>query len=37
MQKLVKAGEDVLVFYNDEASFNSFLEMMCSKRDRRAR
>lgn len=28
MQELVNAGEDVLVFYNDKASFNNFMEMM---------
>ena len=28
MQELVNAGEDVLIFYNDKASFNNFTEMM---------
>lgn len=28
MQELVNAGEDVLIFYNDKASFNNFIEMM---------
>ncbi|CAO1407028.1 unnamed protein product [Diamesa hyperborea] len=28
MQELVNAGEDVLVFYNDKASFTTFVEMM---------
>lgn len=28
MQELVNAGEDVLIFYNDKASFNVFMEMM---------
>ncbi|CRK96560.1 CLUMA_CG009888, isoform A [Clunio marinus] len=28
MQELVNAGEDVLIFYNDKANFNSLLEMM---------
>ncbi|KAK9889429.1 hypothetical protein WA026_004699 [Henosepilachna vigintioctopunctata] len=32
MQELVNAGEDVLVFYNDKASFNHFIEMMQSGR-----
>ncbi|CAH0562339.1 unnamed protein product [Brassicogethes aeneus] len=32
MQELVNAGEDVLVFYNDKASFNHFIEMMRSER-----
>ncbi|XP_069694590.1 inositol 1,4,5-trisphosphate receptor isoform X4 [Periplaneta americana] len=31
MQELVNAGEDVLVFYNDKASFNHFVEMMRSE------
>ncbi|KAG8235388.1 hypothetical protein J437_LFUL009247, partial [Ladona fulva] len=31
---LVNAGEDVLVFYNDKASFNHFVEMMRSERHR---
>ncbi|XP_058178400.1 inositol 1,4,5-trisphosphate receptor [Anopheles ziemanni] len=30
MQELVNAGEEVLVFYNDKASFNSFVELMRS-------
>ncbi|RWS06106.1 inositol 1:4:5-trisphosphate receptor-like protein [Dinothrombium tinctorium] len=34
MQELINAGEDVLVFYNDKASFNSFIEMMRSERHR---
>lgn len=34
MQELVQAGEDVLVFYNDRASFNYFIEMMRSERYR---
>ncbi|XP_035720751.1 inositol 1,4,5-trisphosphate receptor-like isoform X3 [Vespa mandarinia] len=34
MQELVQAGEDVLVFYNDRASFNQFVEMMRSERHR---
>ena len=33
-QELVNAGEDVLIFYNDKASFNHFLEMMRSERNR---
>ncbi|CAH1103547.1 unnamed protein product [Psylliodes chrysocephalus] len=32
MQALINAGEDVLVFYNDKASFNHFIEMMRSER-----
>ena len=32
MQELVNAGEDVLIFYNDKASFNLFVEMMRSGR-----
>lgn len=32
MQELVNAGEDVLIFYNDKASFNMFIEMMRSCR-----
>ncbi|XP_018320612.1 inositol 1,4,5-trisphosphate receptor isoform X2 [Agrilus planipennis] len=32
MQELINAGEDVLVFYNDKASFNYFVEMMRSER-----
>jgi hypothetical protein len=34
MQELVNAGEEVLIFYNDKASFNHFLEMMRSERNR---
>jgi hypothetical protein len=34
MQELVTAGEDVLVFYNDKASFNSFVDMMILERNR---
>ncbi|XP_072755425.1 inositol 1,4,5-trisphosphate receptor-like isoform X4 [Anoplolepis gracilipes] len=34
MQELVQAGEDVLIFYNDRASFNHFVEMMRSERHR---
>ncbi|XP_012277978.1 inositol 1,4,5-trisphosphate receptor isoform X3 [Orussus abietinus] len=34
MQELVQAGEDVLVFYNDRASFYQFVEMMKSERHR---
>ncbi|XP_043281017.1 inositol 1,4,5-trisphosphate receptor isoform X5 [Venturia canescens] len=34
MQEMVQAGEDVLVFYNDRASFNHFVEMMRSERHR---
>ena len=34
MQELVSAGEDVLVFYNDKASFNIFVDMMRSERNR---
>jgi inositol 1,4,5-triphosphate receptor type 1 len=30
--QLVNAGEDVLVFYNDKASFNQFIEMMRTER-----
>ncbi|CAG2053002.1 unnamed protein product [Timema podura] len=32
--ELVNSGEDVLVFYNDKASFNIFVEMMRSERHR---
>ncbi|KAG5862348.1 hypothetical protein JTB14_024863 [Gonioctena quinquepunctata] len=32
MQALINAGEDVLVFYNDKASFNHFIEMMKTER-----
>ncbi|XP_075987292.1 inositol 1,4,5,-trisphosphate receptor isoform X4 [Anticarsia gemmatalis] len=28
MQEMVNAGEDVLIFYNDKVSFNSFIQMM---------
>ena len=34
MQELVNAGEEVLIFYNDKASFNHFLEMMRSERNK---
>ena len=34
MQELVNVGEDVLVFYNDKASFNSLVEMMRAERHR---
>nr|XP_056703464.1 inositol 1,4,5-trisphosphate receptor type 2 [Euleptes europaea] len=34
MTELVNGGEDVLVFYNDRASFPVLLQMMCSERDR---
>nr|XP_031843316.1 inositol 1,4,5-trisphosphate receptor isoform X10 [Nomia melanderi] len=34
MQEMVQSGEDVLVFYNDRASFNHFVEMMRSERHR---
>ncbi|XP_070152834.1 inositol 1,4,5-trisphosphate receptor-like isoform X2 [Polyergus mexicanus] len=34
MQELIQAGEDVLIFYNDRASFNHFVEMMRSERHR---
>ncbi|XP_042858800.1 inositol 1,4,5-trisphosphate receptor-like [Penaeus japonicus] len=34
MQELVSAGEDVLVFYNERASFNMFIEMMKADRNR---
>lgn len=30
----MNAGEDVLVFYNDKASFNHFVEMMRCERHR---
>lgn len=33
-QQLVNAGEDVLVFYNDRASFQTLVQMMRSERDR---
>ena len=32
--QLVNVGEDVLVFYSDPQSFNSFVEMMQSERER---
>lgn len=32
--QLINGGEDVLVFYNDRASFPILLHMMCSERDR---
>lgn len=32
--QLVNAGEDVLVFYNDRASFQTLVNMMRSERDR---
>ncbi|XP_014243514.1 inositol 1,4,5-trisphosphate receptor [Cimex lectularius] len=34
MQELVNAGEDVLVFYNDKASFTQFVSMMLCERHR---
>ncbi|KAJ8408164.1 hypothetical protein AAFF_G00263920 [Aldrovandia affinis] len=34
MAELVNAGEDVLVFYNDRASFQTLVQMMRSERDR---
>ena len=34
MQELVNAGEDVLVFYNDKSSFQAFISMMRSERNR---
>ncbi|CAB1353943.1 unnamed protein product [Coregonus sp. 'balchen'] len=34
MAELVNAGEDVLVFYNDRASFQTLVTMMRSERDR---
>ncbi|XP_045110773.1 inositol 1,4,5-trisphosphate receptor-like isoform X11 [Portunus trituberculatus] len=34
MQELVSAGEDVLVFYNERVSFNTFVEMMKADRNR---
>ncbi|XP_023671026.2 inositol 1,4,5-trisphosphate-gated calcium channel ITPR2 isoform X2 [Paramormyrops kingsleyae] len=34
MTELVNGGEDVLVFYNDRASFPVLLQMMCSERER---
>uniref|UniRef100_A0A8C3M5E1 Inositol 1,4,5-trisphosphate receptor n=1 Tax=Chrysolophus pictus TaxID=9089 RepID=A0A8C3M5E1_CHRPC len=32
--QLINGGEDVLIFYNDRASFPVLLQMMCSERDR---
>ena len=32
--QLVSAGEDVLLFYNDKTSFNSFIGMMRNERER---
>ncbi|KAM6981276.1 inositol 1,4,5-trisphosphate-gated calcium channel ITPR1-like [Aplochiton taeniatus] len=34
MAELVNSGEDVLVFYNDRASFQTLVQMMRSERDR---
>nr|XP_054750035.1 inositol 1,4,5-trisphosphate receptor-like [Lytechinus pictus] len=34
MSELVSAGEDVLLFYNDKASFSSFINMMRMERER---
>ncbi|PNI98693.1 ITPR2 isoform 6 [Pan troglodytes] len=34
MTELINGGEDVLIFYNDRASFPILLHMMCSERDR---
>ncbi|XP_070611174.1 inositol 1,4,5-trisphosphate-gated calcium channel ITPR2 isoform X2 [Erythrolamprus reginae] len=34
MTELINGGEEVLVFYNDRASFPTLLQMMCSERDR---
>ncbi|KAF4024076.1 hypothetical protein G4228_016139 [Cervus hanglu yarkandensis] len=34
MAELVNSGEDVLVFYNDRASFQTLIQMMRSERDR---
>ncbi|XP_019735014.1 inositol 1,4,5-trisphosphate receptor type 1 isoform X4 [Hippocampus comes] len=34
MAELVNSGEDVLVFYNDRASFQALIQMMRSERDR---
>ncbi|CAL8335835.1 unnamed protein product [Lota lota] len=34
MAELVNAGEDVLVFYNDRASFQTLVQMMRSERER---
>ncbi|XP_069484567.1 inositol 1,4,5-trisphosphate-gated calcium channel ITPR2 isoform X3 [Ambystoma mexicanum] len=35
MTELINGGEDVLIFYNDRASFPVLLQMMCSERERR--
>ena len=32
--QLVSAGDDVLVFYNERVSFNTFVEMMKADRNR---
>lgn len=32
--QMVNSGEDVLVFYNDRASFQTLIQMMRSERDR---
>lgn len=34
LSQLINGGEDVLIFYNDRASFPVLLQMMCSERDR---
>ncbi len=34
MQEMVHAGEDVLVFYSDKASFNHFIDLMVKERNR---
>ena len=34
MTELLTAGEDVLAFYNDRASFHHFIEMQKSERSR---
>ena len=34
MQEMENSGEDVLLFYNDKASFNIFIELMKSKKHR---
>ncbi|EDV24936.1 uncharacterized protein TRIADDRAFT_56365 [Trichoplax adhaerens] len=34
MAELVNVGEEVLLFYNDKASFDGFIEMMRSERER---
>uniref|UniRef100_H3C9P0 Inositol 1,4,5-trisphosphate receptor n=1 Tax=Tetraodon nigroviridis TaxID=99883 RepID=H3C9P0_TETNG len=34
MAEMVNSGEDVLVFYNDRASFQTLIQMMRSERDR---